>query len=80
MQDLSTIKLYSYSSLKELQREYYLGEEYFIFATMNGDPIALHDQNVVLVLHGTKERIIELMANSFDIFLYDLIQTMKVIN
>jgi hypothetical protein len=78
MEDMSGIKLYSYSYLKELQREYNLGEEYFIFATKNSDPIALHKQKVVIALHGTKEIMIEELASSFEGYISQIIETMNL--
>lgn len=78
MKDLSAIKLYSYSYLKELQKEYDLGEAYFIFATKDSNPIALHNQKVVIVLQGTKDIMIEELAKSFEEFISGIIETMNL--
>ncbi|NCD09429.1 MAG: hypothetical protein EOL98_08390 [Negativicutes bacterium] len=76
--DLSGIKLFPLDSLDDLQKEYSLGKEYFVFATKNGDPIALYNNKVVTRAHGSREAVFQVLAEDFDAYLIKLIDNMKV--
>ncbi len=78
MEDLSAITLYPYSYLQQLQNEYNLGEEYFIFATKNSDPIALFNDKVVTLAHGTVDSTVEEVAKSFEDYLSKLMKNMRL--
>ena len=76
--DLSGINIFPYVNLDELQKEYSLGEEYFVFAIKNGDPIALHNNKVVSRGHGSKDSDFEEIADDFDSYIIKLIENMKL--
>lgn len=76
--DLSGVNMYLFDGLSELQKEYSLGKEYFVFATKNGDPIALYNNKVVTRAHGSKDAVFEVIAEDFDSYLIKLIENMKM--
>ncbi len=53
----------------DVQKEYSLGNEKFIFATSNGDPIFLYDNAVYTCAHGTKNTSYEKLAGTFEEYL-----------
>jgi hypothetical protein len=75
--DLSAVNLYPYDYLNQLQNEYKLGDEYFIFATKNSDPIALFNGKVVVKAHDSQNSGFEILAENFDEYVCKLIENMK---
>jgi hypothetical protein len=78
MADLTSIKFYSADSLPALQQEYRMPEEYFVFATREGDPIFIKDGKVYTAVHGTGEWEKELLFNSFNEFLENIIDQINL--
>ena len=67
------VRLYPADKLADLQTDYaHLGEERFVFATCNSDPIYLYKGKIYTTYHGSPLIDDELMADSFNEFL-DLI-------
>lgn len=77
LKDLCSIKFYSCNQLPELQTEYGLSEEVFIFATKEGDPIFIKDGKVFSSVHGIGEYTFDVINKSFDEFIYAVISCMK---
>lgn len=77
LENLSSVKLYPYSYLHILQNEYQLGEEYFVFATKNSDPIAIANEGVVTFAHGSNSREIEVLARTFNEYICKLMENSK---
>lgn len=77
LNDLSAVRFYSYNYIHQLQIEYNLGEKYFVFATKNSDPIALLDQRVVTIVHGSKSSEIEEIAESFEQYIARLLENIR---
>lgn len=78
LSDMSGVKLYPLSYLYTLQNEYNLGDAYFVFATQNSDPIALHDDVVVTFAHGRNFVEHEIVARCFDDYVANLMASMKL--
>ena len=70
--DGSVVKFVPADELEMIQSEYSMGEERFVFATCNGDPIYVCNEKVYTCCHGTSKIKDELMAENFASFL-DLI-------
>ncbi|MFW6030716.1 MAG: hypothetical protein ACOCRO_10780 [Halanaerobiales bacterium] len=77
LKDLSAIILYPYKHLDNLQNEYDLKENFFVFATRNGDPIAIYNDNVVTLSHGIKSPDIEVIANSLNTYIDQIMSNMR---
>lgn len=77
LSDMSGVKLYPLNYLYSLQNEYNLGESYFVFATKNSDPIALHNDVVVAFAHGSKFVECEVISLCFDDYVDKLMASMK---
>ncbi len=67
------VKFYPLCELISLQGDYRLGNDCFVFATCNSDPIFLQEKKVYSCYHGVKGAKKEFIANSFEDFL-DLIE------
>ncbi len=72
-EDFTSIKFYPASSLLNLQNEYDLPRDTFVFASREGDPILLKGEKVYTAVHGVEKWDPKLLANSFDEFLGMLI-------
>ena len=64
---LGAVRLYPADELSQLQADYGLGDENFVFATTNGDAIFMNGGKVYCTLHG--HYIPELLAETFDKFI-----------
>ncbi|WP_121661873.1 SMI1/KNR4 family protein [Metabacillus litoralis] len=78
MADLTSIKLYSADSLPALQQEYRMPEEFYVVATREGDPIFIKNGKVYTAVHGAGEWDKELLFNSFNEFLENIIDQIKL--
>lgn len=63
------VKMYSSDSLENLQSDYGLDSDRFVFATCNSDPIYIFNKKIYTCYHGTAEVYDELIAQSFEEFL-----------
>lgn len=63
------VKFYPYESLQQLQEDYSLQKNTFIFATCNSDPIYLYDSKIYTCCHEKLNSKSELIATSFEDFL-----------
>lgn len=70
--DGNAVKFIPAAELRERQKEYLLGDEKFIFATCNGDPIYVYENKIYTCCHGAGRIEDELLAENFALFL-DLI-------
>ncbi len=61
---LGEIYFVSFEELPDLQKEYDC-DDYFIFAVIGGDPVAIKDNKVYRGTHGTEDYGFELVAESF---------------
>ncbi len=78
LKDLTSIKLFSQDKLLEIQKEYRLNDDLFVFATREGDPIAITTENKIITFaHGTNKYTIQVLANNFDEFLIWIINEMR---
>ena len=78
LENLSAVKLYPYSYLQNLQEEYQLGQEFFVFATKNSDPIAIAKEGVITFAHGGNSGTeIEVLAKTFDDYICKLMNDLK---
>lgn len=68
----NVIRFIPVQALKSLQEEYGLGNENFIFATCNGDPIYYNNRGIFSCYHASANSQHEKLASSFGEFL-DLI-------
>ena len=68
----NVVKFIPAAELRDRQKEYLLGDERFIFATCNGDPIYVYENKIYTCCHGIGEIDDELLAENFALFL-DLI-------
>ena len=68
----NSVRFYQLTDLKQLQKDYFLDNDCFVFATCNSDPIYLKKHKVYTCCHGTKETKAELLANSFDEYLQNI--------
>lgn len=72
-EDNTAIRFYPASSLKQLQNEYALPKDTFVFASREGDPVLLKDDKVYIAVHGTGEWKFEFIASSFNGFINSII-------
>ena len=70
--DGNAVKFVPANELETTQSEYSMGNERFVFATCNGDPIYVYGGRIYTCCHGTGRIKDELMADDFSSFL-DLI-------
>lgn len=60
------VKFFPYDRINEMQNEYALNKNCFIFASCNGEPIYLKDGAVFTCVVGKTEIIEELLADTLD--------------
>lgn len=72
--DGNAIRFISADELSDIQLDYPLGNERFVFATCNGDPIYVYKNKIFTCCHGTNKIEDELIAEDFNLFL-DMIDT-----
>lgn len=77
LEDLCSIKLYPLEDLGNLQIEYDLNSDNFVFATLEGDPIFIKEKKIYIAPHGIGEWIPQLLSESFDEFLAYILDKMK---
>ena len=65
----NAIRMVPAAELADIQCDYQLGDERFVFATCNGDPIYVYMNKIYTCCHGTSEIDDELMAEDFSLFL-----------
>ena len=70
--DGNTVRFIPADELEDTQSDYSIGNERFIFATCNGDPIYVYEGKIYTCCHGISKIDDELMAENFSSFL-DLI-------
>ena len=70
--DGNAVRFIPADELEDSQMDYSLGDEKFIFATCNGDPIYVYEDKIYTCCHGISKVKDELMAEDFYSFL-DLI-------
>lgn len=70
--DGNAVRFIPADELENTQSDYSIGNERFIFATCNGDPIYVYEGKIYTCCHGTRKIDDELMAENFSSFL-DLI-------
>ena len=63
------VRFFSVEELQSLQQEYELGEECFVFASCNGEPIYLKQESVYTCLFGKTGIIEEKVSESFEEYL-----------
>lgn len=68
----NVIRFVPVDELSDVQHNYKLGDERFVFATCNGDPIYVYMNKIYTCCHGINEIDDELVADNFSLFL-DLI-------
>lgn len=64
----ASVHFFPIDEIEELQEEYKLGKDKFVFASCNGDPVYLEKNTVSSGVFGSKGFISEVLAN--DIFTY----------
>lgn len=67
--DGNAIRFVPVGELSDVQLEYQLGDERFVFATCNGDPIYVYMEKIYTCCHGTSEFSDEFIAGDFSLFL-----------
>jgi hypothetical protein len=72
LSDSTSIKFFPAKDLQGIQEEYNLGPDTFVFASREGDPVFLKDDNIYTAVHGTGKWEPMILANSFDEFLMEL--------
>lgn len=72
-----SVKFYPTYELIELQKDYDGSGERFVFATIEGDPIYIMNDEVYRGLHGTEESKLEKLSDSFEDFIWDISINMK---
>ena len=65
----NAIKFIPADELEKSKSEYSLGDERFIFATCNGDPIYIYQDRVYTCYHAINKIEDELIAEKFSLFL-----------
>lgn len=65
--DLGAVRFYPIEKCEEIKKDYELEKEDFVFATCNGDPIFLKNNQVYISLPEVYSP--ELLATSFEMFL-----------
>lgn len=78
LKDLCSIKLYNLDEIRKIQNDYDINEDYFVFATKEGDPILIKSNAVFLGVHGVDEESLTFMYNSLYEFLEDTLLNLKV--
>ena len=64
------VHFFPVEELQKVQKEYLLGNDSFVFASCNGDPIYLNKNNCICIrCHGLRIELEEEMASSFCSFL-----------
>jgi hypothetical protein len=71
--DLTSIKFYSGDLLRDVQNEFDLPDGTFVFASREGDPLLLRDDEVYTAVHGKSKWILKKIADSFDEFIDNII-------
>jgi hypothetical protein len=67
--DDSKLKFINYESLSKAQCDYKIGNGYFIFANVEGDPIVIKEGIIYSAIHGVGEWNFIRIFNSFDDFI-----------
>lgn len=67
--DGNAVRFIPVDELSDIQMDYALGDERFIFATCNGDPIYVYKDKIYTCCHGTSKLEGELLAEEFSLFL-----------
>ena len=75
--DMTSIKMYSQAKLLSFQVEYGADDDQFVFATREGDPIAINDNKIITSAHGSKKTRVEVVSESFDEFVCWILKEMK---
>ena len=66
--DCNAIRFIPMDELEDIQDDYSIGEERFVFATCNGDPIYVYCGEIYTCCHGTSKIDDELMAEDISFF------------
>lgn len=77
LSDLTSIKLYDVEQFDELRQNYNLNNEHIVFATREGDPIALYQGKIITFNHSAKDPIFEIIADSFEKYIVDILENMQ---
>lgn len=72
LDDLTSVKFFSLNELTEIQEDYKLNGESFVFASREGDPIILKNGKVYTAVHGSTAWELEHLHYSFEEFLQSL--------
>lgn len=73
--DGNPVHFYPIDDLADLQEDYDLSGDRFVFATCNGDPIYYMDGRIYTCCHGASKTEDELMASDICLF-FDLIESL----
>jgi hypothetical protein len=74
LSNLISIVLIPYQELPEAQKEYNLGNNYFVFASINGDPLVFKKRAVLRGIHGQGIWTFTHEANSFIAFIEEILK------
>lgn len=72
LEDSTSVKFYSVETLNNIQKEYGMDKDNFIFASREGDPIFLKGEKIYTAVHGEGKWTPKLLSNSFKDFLENL--------
>ncbi|WP_408956583.1 SMI1/KNR4 family protein [Natroniella sp. ANB-PHB2] len=72
LKEEGVIRFFNLEQLLAVQKEY-KSDDYFIFATKNGDPIAIKEGGIYLTLHGQGDYNFKKVAESFKDYLQGLL-------
>ena len=67
--DGNSVIFFPYEQLIEIKDDYNLGDDNFVFASCNGDPIYLYEGKVYTQCHGIRNPQKELLAESIENYL-----------
>lgn len=75
--DLNALILFPYEDLDNVQKEYGIDGNYFVFGSINGDPVFFNENTVCIAKHGQGIWDFEIISNSFIDYIEHIIGNMR---